>query len=236
MENILSTKYITDFEAKCCHKKGGISDLKTVEDNVLMLRYIIGCVLGLSPQEYEAVYGAVFNQTYGLYKYINKILELSKIEAYFGTFSKRLIFSIIYPEEYTYNEQEDFIRSVNTKRNVKDSLSKVQDKSKIYPLLHYYLCDILNNCMQFLDDEKYYFLSLADEKINFTSVFPVFDIIKKDYYCLLDFYFLNLPKEERKRNIDLYLRYRLNMPEGLQYIPLALKKPLHWLREEFCED
>lgn len=221
---ILNPGLILPLEDLICKKRGSTKTLPTVEENKQMILYIVEKMLGLSEEEFRALYSTAFNSQFLLSKYITQMLNVSKEEAKLGKQNKDYVFGILYQKAEPIDVRKEIARLLNADDDTtKRRLAKMGDIRERDKLLNDYLdwlfCEIMNMTEE---KERFLFLSKAEE-LKFAEKITCFACIYKDYYCLLDFYYFNMSLETQKAYFEDYLTYRVKVPEGMDVIKYALR-------------
>ena len=213
------------FEECICKKRKSVPNPSGLEENKEMLRFIVREVLHLSAEEYTSLWGTAFNNTYKISKYIAQVEKHAEKEAVFGKNSKNYILSLIFPETVKTGSLDDIFRLLdkNDSGAIK-RLSKVGNREQADDVIMAYLNRFLQKVACFeTNAEVYDFLSKA-ELLDMPKKVEAFSIIYRDYFCMLDFYFFNLPKERREREFRYYIKHRVEIPEGLEAVRFALQR------------
>ena len=217
---------VLPFEDLILKKRGGLKTIDTIDGNVEVLRYIIDEVLGLGEDELRALYSTEFNKKYHTAKYISQILKLTDDEVLVGCkHSKNYIISLLFPHAERGDSQKEIIRLLNNNdESTRKHLDKIKDLRKKDTIIFRYMEWIFDEVMEMeTQEERFEFLSKA-EILKFAEKIPCFLSTRKRYYCLLDFYFHNLPIRVRQSLFPVYMKYRETIPEGLDVIRFALSQ------------
>jgi len=222
---MISNEILLPFEELILKKRGGSKTLKTLEENKEMVLYIANDILGLSEEEFRALYSTEFNAKYHITKYVAQLLKLADEEALVGSKrSKDYIFGTLYTGGEKTDMQKEIIRLLNNDdESTKKHLERIKDIKKRDGIIFRYLEWLFDAVME-MDtiSKRIQFLSRAKE-LKFAERIPCFALINTHYFCLLDFYFYNLPRETQYEYYGEYLYARKNIPEGFEVLCFAME-------------
>ena len=190
-----------------------------------MILYIVGDILGLTEEEFRALYSTEFNARYRISKYVAQLLKVTDEETLVGSKrSKDYVFSVLYPGSEKVNMQKEIIRLLNNDDEAtKKHLERIKDVKKRDGILFRYLEWLFDEIMEMHTySERFEFLSLA-KNLKIAERISCFSLINTHYFCLLDFYFYNLPASTQYSRFNEYLEYRRDVQEGLEVLKFALE-------------
>lgn len=218
--------YIADIEDYLCKRRGNSKCYKSAAENRNAILFLIHDVLGLTSKEYASIYSSATNIRFRLQKYITGMINImeaqEKLSLYFCGKSKEQVLAILFPE-WGIDEKADTIRKLNQNngRTIRYLQKTKNDKKKNVIMLAYLKWLMKNVFMLKTRKEIYDFLLYADGvdgKPRLEDYIPAISIIYQNHCCLLDFWFVNLPRDVRKRDLEVYLRRRVRIPENMDVI------------------
>lgn len=212
-------KIVEAIENYVLQRAGNIKRLGTVLENAFATRYVTEKMLGLTPEEYAKAYSTVFNKKYEIQRYVTSISKLAPDQAYFGQNSKNQILKYVYPrwKNPDANENELVQRLLENDEPVLRYIYKINDRERAYKIVFRFLVYLLDHFEFENIQEKYDFLLYADAH-DMALIFKCFNIIKANYCCMLDFYFVHLPDKQKEEELLPYLRTRCRVPQMLDVI------------------
>ena len=217
------------FEDYLCKKRGNIPGLKTIWENRNVILFIVHDVLGLTEDEFASVYSTDNNSAFRLQKYISRIVDLlkeqDKMDVFFCEKSKEQVLSVLYPHR-DVNPRMDMVRKLNNNdEHVIHYLMKIKDVKRKNIVMHYYLSWLLKNVFQLKTKGEIFDFLLKAEQLKLVDYVPALAVIYQNYCCLLDFYFLGLSSDTRKKDFPLFMHRRIQIPEHLDvFVKLGLLK------------
>jgi len=226
---ILDNSCYLAFEDFLCKKRGNIPELETVWENRKVVLFIVHEVLGLTEDEFASIYSTSNNSAFRLQKYISKMVSLlreqDKMDPFFCEKSKEQVLATLYPHR-NVNSKIDMVHKLNNNdEHVIHYLMKIKDVKRKNIVMHYYLNWLLKNVFQLKSKGEIFDFLLKAEQLKLADYIPALAVIYQNYCCLLDFYFLGLSSDMKKRDFPYYMHRRIQIPEHLDvFVKLGLLK------------
>lgn len=184
-------------------------------------RYLVEVIMGLTVEEYDALYSSAFNSKHlatAIRTITNKASRADMMEC--AGIKKNLLFKMVWPDYYrTHYPKITSMDIFRPKGELKASLihqCQITNKNSgpIDQMAAHAIRDMLPSIGYITREEQLKFMAnIKKNKFHNTGIFKIINDNCKYYACMLDFFYLNLSRDEQVKYIDVYYKERQKLKD-----------------------